>query len=91
MKKLLAWARHLFAATLQGIVMRTMALRDWLRDRLYMSVLRSIAERVGAGLSTAAMIGLLVDPARSAWAAGALGIAGGLFYFAARKPKGDTQ
>lgn len=91
MKKLMEWARDLFTATLQRIVVCAMALRDWVRDRFYLSVLRSIAERVGAGLSTAAMIGMLVDPARNGWAAGALAIAGGLFYFAARKPRGDKQ
>ena len=66
-------------------------LRDWVRDRFYVSVLRTIAERVGAGLSTAAVIGMLVDPTRNGWAAIALGIAGGLFYFAARKPNGGKQ
>ena len=91
MKKLKEWARGRYTSALQGVVARANKLRDWVRDRFYMSVLRTIAERFGAGLGTAAVVGMLVDPTRNGWAVVALGIAGGLFYFAARKPKGEKQ
>lgn len=79
-KKLKEWFR---ARNSSG----TLRIAKWIRVRFYTSVLRTIAERVGAGISTAAVIGMLVDPVRNRWA----GIAVGLFYSAARKPKGGKQ
>lgn len=55
------------------------------------AVLRSMSERVAAGLTTAAGVAILIDPASSAWALVALAIAGGLFHVAARPPEGGEQ
>lgn len=84
MKKLKEWFRARFSSV-------ALRIEKWIRVRFYTSVLRSSAERVAGGLSTAAMIGMLVDPESSGWAAVALAMAGGLLYVAARKPKGGKR
>lgn len=66
-------------------------LKEWARARYSTSVLRSAAERVAAGLTTAAVVAILIDATNSGWALGALAFAGALIHLAARLPKGDQQ
>ena len=65
--------------------------RERLSEYYVHAVLRSMAERVAAGIITAAAVAIFVDPAGSAWALAALAIAGGLFHMAARPPEGGEQ
>ncbi len=52
------------------------------------TVVRSIAERIGAALTTAALVGIFLNPTRVAWAAFLLMVAAGLLHYSAKLRNG---
>lgn len=52
------------------------------------TVIRSIAERIGAALTTAALVGIFLSPTRVAWAAFLLMVAASLLHYAAKLRNG---